>query len=47
MEYKTGSPYIDEIVVGGWQLDEDGMLTIPDGPGLGIELNMDAVGRYS
>ena len=47
VEYKTGSPYIDEIVVGGWPLDEEGMLQIPDGPGLGIELDMDAVGRYS
>jgi L-alanine-DL-glutamate epimerase-like enolase superfamily enzyme len=47
VEYKTGSPYIDEIVVGGWQLDDDGMLSIPDGPGLGIELDMDAVARYS
>ena len=47
VEYKTGSPYIDEIVVGGWQLDEDGMLPIPDGPGLGIELDMDAVARYA
>lgn len=47
VEYKTGSPYIDEIVVGGWQLDADGMLTIPDGPGLGIELDLDAVARYT
>ena len=47
VEYKTGSPYIDEIVQGGWQLDADGMLSIPDRPGLGIELDMDAVARYT
>lgn len=47
VEYKTGSPYIDEIVVGGWQLDADGMLTIPNRPGLGIELDMDALARYT
>ena len=29
IEYKTGSPYIDEVAVGGWELDEDGALTIP------------------
>ena len=47
VEYLTGSPYIDEIVVNGWKLDEDGMLPIPDDPGLGLTLNMDAVAKYS
>ena len=30
---------------GGWSLDEDGMLAISDAPGLGLELDMDAVER--
>jgi D-galactarolactone cycloisomerase len=47
VEYMTGSPYIDELTVGGWQLDEDGMLAIPTGPGLGIEINLDTVEKYS
>ncbi|MCE7981379.1 MAG: mandelate racemase/muconate lactonizing enzyme family protein [Caldilinea sp. CFX5] len=47
VEYLTGSPYIDAIVATPWQLDDDGMLAIPSGPGLGIELNLDAVQRYS
>lgn len=47
VEYKTGSPYIDEIVAGKWMLDDDGMLAIPDGPGLGIELDPDAVQTYT
>jgi len=47
VEYLTGSPYIDDIVAKPWQLDADGMLTIPDGPGLGITLNLDAVAKYS
>lgn len=47
VEYLTGSPYIDEIVVNPWQLDADGMLMIPAGPGLGIEINLEAVQRYS
>ena len=47
VEYLTGSPYIDEIAVGGWKLDEDGMLPIPDKPGLGLELDMDAVEKYA
>ena len=47
VEYIEGSPYIDEIKAGGWALDADGMLPIPDGPGLGIELDHDAVARHS
>jgi len=47
VEYLTGSPYIDEIAVGGWKLGEDGMLPIPDKPGLGLDLDMDAVMKYA
>ena len=47
VEYLTGSPYIDEIVVDDWRLDEEGMLPIPDKPGLGISLNAEAVEKYS
>ena len=47
VEYLTGSPYVDEIAAGGWKLDADGMLPIPDAPGLGLKLDMDAVARYA
>jgi D-galactarolactone cycloisomerase len=47
VEYLTGSPYIDEIVSEAWKLDADGMLAIPAEPGLGLKLDMDAIGRYS
>lgn len=47
VEYCTGSPYIDDLTEGGWSLDSDGMLTIPTGPGLGVELNRDALQRLS
>jgi L-alanine-DL-glutamate epimerase-like enolase superfamily enzyme len=47
VEYIAGSPYVDEITVGGWQLDAEGMLAIPDKPGLGVDLNLDAVAKYS
>ena len=47
VEYLTGSPYIDEIVATPWKLDADGMLAIPTTPGLGVELNLDAVAKYS
>ena len=47
VEYITGSPYVDKIAAGGWQLDKDGMLAIPDTPGLGLALDPDAVSKYT
>lgn len=47
VEYLTGSPFIDEIVDHPWKLDAEGMLEVPTGPGLGIELNRDAVTKYT
>ncbi len=47
VEFQTGVPYIEEISRRPFQLDAEGMLPIPDGPGLGIELNPDAIARYA
>jgi L-alanine-DL-glutamate epimerase-like enolase superfamily enzyme len=47
VEYLTGSPFIDDIKVGGWKMDEDGMLAIPDTPGLGLELDVDLIKKYT
>ena len=47
VEYQTGVPYIEEIVMPRFQLDADGMLRVPTGPGLGIELNPDALEKYT
>ena len=47
VEYIGGSPYVDGITVGGFQIDAEGYLTIPDRPGLGIELDRAALGRYT
>ncbi len=46
VEYIDGSPYVDEIVVEPWRLDHEGMLAIPDSPGLGIRLDPESVARY-
>lgn len=46
VEYIAGSPFVDEITVGGWHLDGDGMLAIPTGPGLGVILDPDGVRPY-
>jgi len=47
VEYLTGSPFIDELSSKPWSMDAEGMLPIPETPGLGVELNMDAVERYT
>jgi D-galactarolactone cycloisomerase len=47
VEYITPSPYIEKILTTPFQLNADGLLAIPTGPGLGIELDRDAVGRMS
>jgi D-galactarolactone cycloisomerase len=47
VEFQTGVPYIEEIITAPFQLDADGLLSVPTGPGLGITLNPDALARYS
>jgi len=47
VEYLHGSPYVDGIVAQPWQLDADGMLAIPHGPGLGVALDLEKVARYA
>lgn len=47
VEYLTGSPYVDELAARPWQLDADGLLAIPDQPGLGLELDRDALAKYT
>ena len=47
VEYLAGSPFIDDLPVGGWRLDRDGMLPIPAEAGLGIAIDLDAVERHT
>ncbi len=47
VEFIYGSPYIDDIAAGGWQLDDEGMLPIPAAPGLGLTLDLEAVARHT
>ena len=42
---RTGNPFIDDLLVAGPSI-RNGRAEIPKGPGLGIELNEDAVARY-
>jgi L-alanine-DL-glutamate epimerase-like enolase superfamily enzyme len=47
VEYLTGSPFIDELAAEPWKLDPEGMLKVPDGAGLGVSLDANAVERYT
>ncbi|MEZ5353163.1 MAG: mandelate racemase/muconate lactonizing enzyme family protein [Bryobacteraceae bacterium] len=47
VEYLTGSPFIDELVTAPWKLDADGMLAIPDKPGLGVDIRLDALAEFA
>jgi D-galactarolactone cycloisomerase len=47
VEYLTPSPYIEDVITEPFNVDSEGCLCIPDRPGLGIELNREAVKRYA
>jgi L-alanine-DL-glutamate epimerase-like enolase superfamily enzyme len=46
VEYLTPTPYIDDLITVPFKPDADGLLQIPQKPGLGIELNREALKRY-
>jgi L-alanine-DL-glutamate epimerase-like enolase superfamily enzyme len=46
VEYLTPSPYLEEIITEPFKLDGEGYLPIPEKPGLGIELNREALKKY-
>ena len=47
VEFIGGSAYVDGILAEPFVLDGEGMLTLPQGPGLGVTLDPDKVARYS
>jgi D-galactarolactone cycloisomerase len=47
VEYIGGSAYVDQLMETPFDLDADGMLSIPDTPGLGVTLSPDQVARYT
>jgi D-galactarolactone cycloisomerase len=46
VEFLTPSPYLDDLIVNRFRPDADGYLRVPTAPGLGIELNPDAMKRF-
>ena len=47
VEYLMGSPFIDDLVDDAVESGRRGHAGIPDGPGLGVALNMDAVEKHT
>jgi D-galactarolactone cycloisomerase len=47
VEYLTPAKYIENILTEPFLVDEQGFLGIPDKPGLGIELDRDALAQFS
>jgi D-galactarolactone cycloisomerase len=47
VEYLAGSPFVDNLLETPWRLDADGMLRVPDGPGLGVSMDLDAVEKHT
>src|SRR6058998_1504984 len=45
VEYLTPCVYLDELITEPFRPDAEGYLTVPDRPGLGIELNQEALKR--
>lgn len=47
VEFLTPSPYMDDLIQIPFKPDAEGYLTLPEGPGLGIQLNQDALKRFA
>jgi L-alanine-DL-glutamate epimerase-like enolase superfamily enzyme len=47
VEHITGSAYVDDIGKMPWKLDSEGLLSIPNGPGLGYELDPNKVEKHT
>lgn len=47
VEFIGGSPYVDGILAEPFALDEEGWLTIPDLPGLGVAIDRERLSRYT
>jgi L-alanine-DL-glutamate epimerase-like enolase superfamily enzyme len=47
VEYITPAPYIEDLVAQPFRLDSEGLLRIPDRPGLGVEWNREGIRRHT
>ncbi|MDP3850669.1 MAG: mandelate racemase/muconate lactonizing enzyme family protein [Luteolibacter sp.] len=47
VEFLTPEPYMDDVFADPINLDEDGYLRVPDGPGYGFQWSVDGIARLS
>ncbi len=47
VEYLTPAPYIEDLLLNPITLDEEGYLSIPDSPGLGMQWNPDGIAKHT
>ena len=46
VEFNVGNPLVEDLVQPGFALDENGCLPVPDGPGLGIDIDRDRLEQF-
>ena len=47
VEYITPAPYVEELLARPVAFDDEGRIRLPDGPGLGLEWNPDAIAKFT
>ena len=47
VEYLTPAPYIEDLMLDPIELTDDGMIRIPDEPGLGMNWNPDGIAKFT
>jgi len=47
VEFNVGNPMVEDTVEPRFQLDEDGCLRVPDGPGLGVNVNVKKLKEFA
>jgi L-alanine-DL-glutamate epimerase-like enolase superfamily enzyme len=47
VEYITPAPYIEDLLLEPIRLTDEGMLPIPEGPGLGMQWNPDGIAKFT
>ena len=47
VEYITPAPYVEDLFAEPLRMDKDGLLAIPDGPGLGFKWNEDGIAKHT
>jgi L-alanine-DL-glutamate epimerase-like enolase superfamily enzyme len=47
VEYITPAPYVEDLFVDPLTMDDDGLLAIPDAPGLGFQWNADGIAKHT